>query len=558
MFVQTETTLADILQNEGPLPWERATTILQHLVEALAEAHQENRVIGNLHPAQIFFDQEKKPLIGVLHGMEGWMPDESQRPLIFYQAPEQLRGEPATPQTDQFALAAIFFEMIGGQPPFDAEDEEWLRHLILREPPALLPDDVDAPPGVGSVLGRALAKEPTKRFEDILAFSWAIEAFDAPPLTADVIEPAERSANRRHWLVVGSGVAALIAGVIFFLFSPSGFTFFLTPMSSPTSTPNSAAAAIVISDTATPSPTPTRDPNVTLTPRTNIIAVASNVTATTPPTATPTPATTMSAIPTLVPTPTPTPIPMAEALRKLNLRRGPGVTHPIVTQMEKGEMLPILGQTADGAWLQVQSPKGVAWVTARLVEVQKEKASISVVSNPPTPPPPPITQIKPILTAPRDGAIVNDGDLPFSWKWPGPSLPKDYSFALRIWKEGSTQHDRAALAGVTTSLTLNLLDIMVIQQNGQGRYYWSIVVVDKASGRVIGVESDPRMFIMQSSHQPANGGGNNGGGNNGGGSGDSGGGGSSPTPTPSQPTQTPQPTRIPPPKATSIPTVSPD
>jgi uncharacterized protein YgiM (DUF1202 family) len=81
----------------------------------------------------------------------------------------------------------------------------------------------------------------------------------------------------------------------------------------------------------------------------------------------------------LTPTPDalPTPLPPAVSAtvrtdgRPLNLRRGPGLTYPVLDSAPNGLVLSVTGRNADGTWLRVEVPgweEGV-WVYAALTEI---------------------------------------------------------------------------------------------------------------------------------------------------------------------------------------------
>ena len=82
-----------------------------------------------------------------------------------YVAPEQATGQPAVPASDIYALGAIVYEMLTGEPPFSATDSEQLLAALLREtPPPPTERNPALPAGIDDVVMQALAKTPTDRY----------------------------------------------------------------------------------------------------------------------------------------------------------------------------------------------------------------------------------------------------------------------------------------------------------------------------------------------------------------------------------------------------------
>ncbi len=78
-----------------------------------------------------------------------------------YMAPEQLRSQPATPQSDIWALGVLLYEMLAGKPPFEGANFQMVAHQVIAGQPAPVPG---VPESVQAVLNRALEKDPAKRY----------------------------------------------------------------------------------------------------------------------------------------------------------------------------------------------------------------------------------------------------------------------------------------------------------------------------------------------------------------------------------------------------------
>jgi serine/threonine protein kinase/tetratricopeptide (TPR) repeat protein len=93
-----------------------------------------------------------------------------------YMSPEQVLGQPATAASDVFSLAIVAYELLARRHPFAAGSDVETMHKILHEtpkPPSGLHDGLSAE--IDFVLTKALAKEPSRRYPDAVAFDVDLE-----------------------------------------------------------------------------------------------------------------------------------------------------------------------------------------------------------------------------------------------------------------------------------------------------------------------------------------------------------------------------------------------
>lgn len=160
-------------------------------------------------------------------------------------------------------------------------------------------------------------------------------------------------------------------------------------------------------------PAPTPEPTATPTPLP-------------PPTNTPMPTDTPA--PTPVPSPTPTPQPEAVvAVDVLNLRAGPDTSYDILTVLEEGARLKVVGRTEANDWLKVVTTDGQeGWVFAEMVTVSGNLEAIAVAQASPAPAP---------LPSPTPEAPTATPEPPTPTPRPGVLLADDFSDPASGWPE---------------------------------------------------------------------------------------------------------------------------
>ena len=78
-----------------------------------------------------------------------------------YMSPEQVRGQKADARSDVFALGCLFYELLTGRKPFDAESMHGVLYKIMQEePPPVRELAPGTPEALVQVVEKALAKRP--------------------------------------------------------------------------------------------------------------------------------------------------------------------------------------------------------------------------------------------------------------------------------------------------------------------------------------------------------------------------------------------------------------
>ncbi|MBV9416255.1 MAG: protein kinase [Solirubrobacterales bacterium] len=157
-------------------PWE-ACDIAEQLCRALEHAHDEQIVHRDIKPANVLISSRGKVKVGDLGiarlaegTTEGGTATIVGTPR--YMAPEQASGLPVTPATDVYSVGIVLYEMLAGHPPFNGDSavEIALRHV--QDTPAPLPNGT--PRSLERIVRRALAKEPSERYQSAAAMADAL------------------------------------------------------------------------------------------------------------------------------------------------------------------------------------------------------------------------------------------------------------------------------------------------------------------------------------------------------------------------------------------------
>ncbi|HEY2408104.1 MAG TPA: serine/threonine-protein kinase [Polyangiaceae bacterium] len=141
-----------------------------------------------------------------------------------YSAPESVATGAFSPLSDQFSLAVTLYEAISGERAFPGEDAVAVATRITSDEPPPIAQRAGVDVHVDRVLARALAKDPSNRFESAEAFAQALaEALVKSPRSALPTLPDEhhpRSSDARTTrLVVGAAAAGALIGITGFQLS---------------------------------------------------------------------------------------------------------------------------------------------------------------------------------------------------------------------------------------------------------------------------------------------------------------------------------------------------
>ncbi|MFN9576285.1 MAG: serine/threonine-protein kinase, partial [Gemmatimonadota bacterium] len=236
-FVKGRSLRERLGQAAGPLPVPEAISVIRDVLRAVAHAHRNGIVHRDLKPENVLLSDDGALVtdfgiakaVGASTGGRS-SPQHTSAGIVLgtpaYMAPEQAVADPAADhRVDLYACGAVLFEMLNGQPPFNAgTSTEIMRAQVLEAPPDLAERRPALPRELTDVVMQCLAKRPGDRpqmADDLLKALDAIGAgATAPHRTASAPETAPASAGtptRRGTPAAGRGrrlgIGALVAVV---------------------------------------------------------------------------------------------------------------------------------------------------------------------------------------------------------------------------------------------------------------------------------------------------------------------------------------------------------
>jgi serine/threonine-protein kinase len=143
--------------------------VVTQICEGLAFAHAKEIVHRDLKPANIHILPGGKVKI-MDFGLARLSGSEMTTTGMVmgtphYMSPEQVRGQKADVRSDVFALGCIFYELLAGRKPFDAESMHGVLYKIMQEEPAPVREAAPGTPdALAAIVDKALVKDPEHRF----------------------------------------------------------------------------------------------------------------------------------------------------------------------------------------------------------------------------------------------------------------------------------------------------------------------------------------------------------------------------------------------------------
>ena len=175
--------LRAILNQERKLPIDRAVQLTRNICDALDYMHKHGVVHRDLKPENVMVDpQDNIKLIDFGIAMK-----EDARRLTYaganpvlgtpdYISPEQVKGQRGDQRSDIYALGAMLYEMLTGEPPFTGPNPlAVMNERVLNDPRPARKLNPAVTPQLQEILSRALERDPRHRYATALEMAWELE-----------------------------------------------------------------------------------------------------------------------------------------------------------------------------------------------------------------------------------------------------------------------------------------------------------------------------------------------------------------------------------------------
>ena len=180
-------TLKEYMENERILTWKDSVHFIIQVLRALQHAHDKGIVHRDIKPQNImlFTDGTIKVMdFGIAKSAkeQAYASTEQAIGTVYYISPEQARGDEVDEKSDIYSVGVMFYEMLTGRKPFDAERLADIINMhmntIPTRPRAI---NSDIPAGLEEIILRAMEKDPENRYQTAADMIKDIESFKSNP-----------------------------------------------------------------------------------------------------------------------------------------------------------------------------------------------------------------------------------------------------------------------------------------------------------------------------------------------------------------------------------------
>lgn len=164
-------TLKEYIQKQGVITWNDAVFFISQVLKALQHAHDKGIVHRDVKPQNIMLlptGDIKVTDFGIARfsRTETETLTENAIGSVHYISPEQAQGKPTDERADIYSLGVVFYEMLAGKVPFEADSAVSVALMQVKNTARKLTDiNPDIPLGLEQICIHAMQKDPLERYQ---------------------------------------------------------------------------------------------------------------------------------------------------------------------------------------------------------------------------------------------------------------------------------------------------------------------------------------------------------------------------------------------------------
>ena len=179
--------LRTLLRHQGKFSSREASRMIEQVCRALDAAHAEGVIHRDLKPQNIMRDKHGRIVVmdfGLARslGETGLTQTGAIVGTLEYMSPEQALGTQLDQRSDIFSVGLIFYELLTGKAPYEADTA--IASLMKRTREDARPaSDVDrsVPKSLSAIVGRCLEREPANRYHSVVELLQQLSTWEANP-----------------------------------------------------------------------------------------------------------------------------------------------------------------------------------------------------------------------------------------------------------------------------------------------------------------------------------------------------------------------------------------
>lgn len=163
-------TAKELIHRRGALEKYEALSIMEQLVSAVCCAHQAGIIHRDIKPQNVLVNDDGTVKItdfGIALANDALQLTKSDSVMgsVHYLAPECVRGDGATKQSDIYAMGIIFYELLAGDVPYHGETSIEVAMKQLRDPmPLVLNHNSQLPHSFANIIAKSTQKNKLNRY----------------------------------------------------------------------------------------------------------------------------------------------------------------------------------------------------------------------------------------------------------------------------------------------------------------------------------------------------------------------------------------------------------